>query len=131
MSSQEPRLPDYLGHIIDAITRIQGYINDMPKEVFVANQLLIDAVVRNIEIVGEASNRVTKHYREFRDAHPEVEWRGSYEMRSAIAHDYFKVDLDLVWDTVKNDLPAMRATVQGLLDDLNAAYRPAAPRPRM
>lgn len=87
--------------------------------------------MRNIEIVGEASNRVTKHHREFRDAHPEVEWRGSYEMRSAIAHDYFKVDLDLVWDTVKNDLPAMRATVQGLLDELNATDRPAVQRPCM
>ncbi|PMS17262.1 hypothetical protein C0Z18_21145 [Trinickia dabaoshanensis] len=126
MSSKEPRLPDYLGHIVEAITRIEGYIGDMPKEAFVANQLLVDAVVRNIEIVGEASNRVTKHHREFRDAHPEVEWRGSYEMRSAIAHDYFKVDLDLVWDTLKNDLPAMRATVQGLLDELNAKDRPAA-----
>ncbi|SAL07570.1 hypothetical protein AWB78_08636 [Caballeronia calidae] len=131
MSNKEPRLHDYLGHIVEAIARIEGYISDMPKEVFVANQLLIDAVVRNIEIVGEASNRVTKHHREFRDAHPEVEWRGSYEMRSAIAHDYFKVDLDLVWNTVKNDLPAMRETVQGLLDELNAKDRPAVPRPRM
>lgn len=121
MSGKDPRLPDYLGHIIDAIARIEGYIRGTPKEAFVANQLLIDAVVRNIEIVGEASNRVMKYYREFRDAHPEVEWRGSYEMRSAIAHGYFKVDLDLVWDTVNNDLPAMRATVQGLLDELRAA----------
>lgn len=51
-------------------------------------------------------------------------------MRSAIAHDYFKVDLDLVWDTVKNDLPGMRATVQALLDELNAKDRPVVPRPR-
>lgn len=80
MSSKEPRLPDYLGHIVEAIARIEGYISDMPKEVFIANQLLIDAVVRNID---EASNRVTKNHREFRDAHPEVESR---ELRNAQRH---------------------------------------------
>jgi uncharacterized protein with HEPN domain len=73
-------------------------------------------VIRNIEVIGEASNRVHKHHREFADAHPEVPWRGSYEMRSVVAHDYFKVDLDIVWDTIKNDLPGMRADLKKLSD---------------
>jgi uncharacterized protein with HEPN domain len=116
MSGKEQRLPDYLGHMIEAIDRIESYIGDMDKAVFCENTLVVDAVIRNIEVIGEASNRVHKHHREFADAHPEVPWRGSYEMRSVVAHDYFKVDLDIVWDTIKNDLPGMRADLKKLSD---------------
>ena len=76
-------------------------------------------MIRNIEIVGEASNRIYKHHREFREAQSEVEWRGSYEMRNGVAHDYFKVDLEVVWEAIKNYLPAMKQAVQGLLSNLN------------
>jgi len=136
MSNKGPRLPDYLGHIVEAISRIEGYLGDISESDFKKNQLLIDAVSRNIEIVCEASNRIYKHHRAYRDAHPEVEWRGSYEMRNVVAHDYFKVDLDVVWDTIKNYLPAMRQTVQLLLSDLSDDHeseeeRPAVPRPRI
>jgi uncharacterized protein with HEPN domain len=115
MSNKDPRLPDYLGHIVEAIDRIESYVGDVSKADFQGNQLLIDAVVRNIEIVGEASNRIYKQHRAFRDAHPEVEWRGSYEMRNVVSHDYFKVDLEVVWEAIKHYLPAMRQTVQALL----------------
>jgi uncharacterized protein with HEPN domain len=133
MNNKAPRLPDYLGHIVEAISRIEAYVGNVSKEDFGKNQLLIDAVIRNIEIVGEASNRIYKHHQEFRDAHPEVEWRGSYEMRNVVAHDYFKVDVNVVWDTIKNHLPAMRQTVQALLSELHCDEdeRPSAPRSRM
>ncbi|MEX3959654.1 DUF86 domain-containing protein [Trinickia sp. EG282A] len=139
MSSKAPRLRDYLGHIVEAIDRIESYIGNMAEAEFKENQLLIDAVIRNIEIIGEASNRIYKHHREFREAHPEVEWRGSYEMRNVVAHDYFKVDLDVVWEAVKNYLPAMKQTVRALLldfdesddDDDDRADRPAVLPPRM
>lgn len=91
----------------------------MSKTDFQGNQLLIDAVVRNIEIVGEASNRIYKKHREFREAHPEVEWRDSYEMRNVVSHDYFKVDLEIVWEAIKYYLPTMRQAVQGLLLELS------------
>ncbi|WP_063909713.1 DUF86 domain-containing protein [Burkholderia ubonensis] len=78
-------------------------------------RIVIDAVIRNIEVIGEASNKVRKHHRAFADAHPEVPWQGCYEMRSVVAHDYFKVDLDIVWETIKNDLPGMRRDVQAPL----------------
>ncbi|KVM50511.1 hypothetical protein WJ58_23955 [Burkholderia ubonensis] len=118
MKGKEQRLPDYLGHMVEAIDRIETYVGAMNKAGFVANTLVIDAVIRNIEVIGEASNKVRKHYRAFADAHPEVPWQGCYEMRSVVAHDYFKVDLDIVWETIKNDLPGMRRDVQALLDRL-------------
>ncbi|MGU7774418.1 HepT-like ribonuclease domain-containing protein [Burkholderia sp. MR1-5-21] len=99
----------------------------MDKAGFVANMLVIDAVIRNIEVIGDASNKVRKHHRAFADEHPEVPWRGCYEMRSVVAHDYFKVDLDIVWETIKNDLPGMRRDVQALLDRLVREQGAAAP----
>jgi uncharacterized protein with HEPN domain len=70
MSGKEQRLPDYLGHMIEAIDRIESYIGDMDKAAFCENTLVVDAVIRNIKVIGEASNRVHKHHREFADAHP-------------------------------------------------------------
>lgn len=106
--------------MVEAIDRIESYVCDMDKASFSANRLVIDAVIRNIEVIGEASNKVRKHHRAFADEHPEVPWQGSYEMRSVVAHDYFKVDLDVVWDTIKNDLPGMRQDLQALLDKLTS-----------
>ncbi|KWC44939.1 DUF86 domain-containing protein [Burkholderia ubonensis] len=126
MKGKEQRLPDYLGHMVEAIDRIETYVGAMNKAGFVANTLVIDAVIRNIEVIGEASNKV-KHHRAFADAHPEVPWQGCYEMRSVVAHDYFKVDLDIVWETIKNDLPGMRRDVQALLDRLAREQGAAAP----
>ncbi|WP_321869555.1 HepT-like ribonuclease domain-containing protein [Burkholderia ubonensis] len=72
MKGKEQRLPDYLGHMVEAIDRIETYVGAMNKAGFVANTLVIDAVIRNIEVIGEASNKVRKHHRAFADAHPEV-----------------------------------------------------------
>lgn len=119
MSAKEQRLSDYLGHMAEAIDRIGEYTHGIDKETFCATKLLIDGVIRNIEVLGEASNKVRKHHRAFADAHPEMPWQGAYEMRSVVAHDYFKVDLDIVWDTIKNDLPGMRRDIQALLDELD------------
>jgi uncharacterized protein with HEPN domain len=128
MTGKEQRLPDYLAHMIEAIDRIEEYTHDMDKATFSATKLVIDGVIRNIEVLGEASNKVRKHHRAFADAHPEVPRQGAYEMRSVVAHDYFKVDLDIVWDTIKNDLPGMRSDIQALLGELVPQQQPARPK---
>ncbi len=116
MSGKELRVPDYLRHMIEAIDRIETYLSGTDRGAFGASSLVVDAVIRNLEIVGEASNKVLKHDPAFVAAHPNVPWKFSYRMRSILAHDYFKVDLDIVWATIKNDLPVMRQNVQALLD---------------
>jgi uncharacterized protein with HEPN domain len=115
MSRDKQRLPDYLQHILDAIDRIGRYTVNMDKAAFKANELVCDAVIRNVDIIGEASNNVDKHYRDFAEAHPELPWTDAYEMRNAVAHGYFNVDLDIVWNTVCNDLPGLHRTVETLL----------------
>ena len=131
MSGKELRVPDYLGHMIEAIDRIESYIGDMDRDAFGASNLVVDAVIRNIEIIGEASNKVLKHDPAFVKQHPNVPWKFSYKMRSIVAHDYFKVDLDIVWATIKTDLPTMRQDLQALLDEFDKPGQPSVPRPRM
>lgn len=109
MSRAHPlRVADYLGHIADAIGRIQDYTVSMTLESFMADQKTCDAVVRNLEIIGEACNNVTKHHPEFAAQHTAIPWGFAYEMRNALAHGYFTVDLAIVWQTLQNDLSPLQ-----------------------
>jgi uncharacterized protein with HEPN domain len=74
-----------------------------------------DAVIRNFEIIGEASHNIETHYPEFAAAHPELPLAFAYQMRNAIAHGYFKVDLEIVWKTIHSDLPGLHKRVQQVL----------------
>ena len=114
MSSDPARLPDYLGHITEAIERIQRYTGGLDEAGFVRSQLVQDAVIRNFEIIGEASRNIERHHPDFADAHPELPLAVAYEMRNALAHGYFKVDLSIVWKTIGNDLPPLLRVVSAL-----------------
>ena len=108
------RLSDYLAHILEAIARIDEYTADMTEAVFLENRLVQDAVIRNFEVIGEASRNIDKHFPEFREKHAEVPWTSAYEMRNALSHGYFKVDLEIVWQTIHNNLPEFSAQVRML-----------------
>lgn len=95
MTRDAQRLVDYLAHILEAIERIEHYVADMDEMAFLGNQLVQDAVVRNFEIIGEASNNIEKRFPEFVAGHPELPLVSAYQMRNALAHGYFKVDLKL------------------------------------
>ncbi|MGH8646793.1 MAG: HepT-like ribonuclease domain-containing protein [Gammaproteobacteria bacterium] len=118
MSRDQQRLPDYLVHIIEAIERIDRYTEDMGELAFLGNQMAQDAVIRNFEIIGEASHNIETHYSEFAAAHPELPLAFAYQMRNAVAHGYFKVDLEIVWKTIHSELPRLHAQVQEALADL-------------
>lgn len=133
MTREKLRLPDYLRHILEAVARVTRYSENMDKSVFEANELVQDAIIRNIEIVGEASYNIRKHHPEFVAAHPELPWGGAYGMRNALAHGYYVVDLDVVWNVVKNDLPSLAQKVRVLADELGETNAPntAVKRHRM
>ena len=108
------RLIDYLNHILVAITRIQCYVEKLDATTFLNDQLVQDAVIRNLEIIGEASRNINKHYPEFAAQHAEVPFSIAYEMRNALAHGYFKVDLQVVWQTIVRDLPELKTMIAKL-----------------
>ena len=118
MSRDKQRLPDYLAHILEAIERIHRYTEDMGELAFLENEMAQDAVIRNFEIIGEASHNIEDHYPEFAASHPELPLAFAYQMRNAVAHGYFKVDLEIVWKTVQNDLSGLYTQVQEVLADL-------------
>lgn len=117
----DQRLADYLTHIIEAIERIELYTEDMSEVDFLSNPMAQDAVIRNIEIIGEASNSIEKRYPDFAAANPELPLAFAYQMRNAVAHGYFKVDLEIVWNTIHADLPGLyqqvREVIQRVLND--------------
>lgn len=94
MSRDQWRVVDYLAHILEAIERIDRYTEDMDELAFLNNQLVQDAVIRNLEIIGEASHNIEMHYPVFAAAHPELPLAFAYQMRNAISHGYFKVDFE-------------------------------------
>ena len=109
------RLPDYLGHILQAIDNIRDYTHGATLDSYLADRKTQDAVLRNLEVIGEASNNIVKHHAAFAATHSDVPWRVAYEMRNALSHGYFTVDHTIVWQTILSDLPPLRAQVMKLL----------------
>jgi uncharacterized protein with HEPN domain len=112
MSREQNRLYDYLDHILQAITRIERYIEDIDEIDFLNNELIQDAVIRNLEIIGEASRNIEREHPEFTQAHPEISFSSAYEMRNALSHGYFKVDFEIVWKTIERDLPEFENSIR-------------------
>lgn len=115
MSRSHPlRVADYLQHILEAISHIQDYTAGMNVDGFMTDRKTSDAVIRNLEIIGEACNNIAKNHPSFAAQHTSVPWGFAYEMRNALAHGYFTVDLGIVWQTIQNDLPVLQAQVSKL-----------------
>jgi uncharacterized protein with HEPN domain len=109
-----------LRHILDSI----GYIEDDTREganAFYANRTKKDAVLKNLEVIGEAVKSVSPQLRE---KYPDIPWRQIGAMRDKLIHEYWGVNLKLVWDVVEKDLPELKATIQQMLAELN---RPSGP----
>ena len=101
----------YLADIRDAIDKILRFTS-AGREAFLSDERTQDAVLRNIEIIGEAVKGVGE---ETRVAHAEVPWKEMAGMRNRVIHDYFRVDIDVVWDIVSQDLPPLREKIASLL----------------
>lgn len=95
----------YLKHILDAITRIEEYTAGIKYEDFMKNHLIQDGVIRQIEIVGEATKRISS---DIKKKHPDIPWKDIAGMRDKLIHDYMGVDMDALWDTFKNDIPILK-----------------------
>jgi uncharacterized protein with HEPN domain len=110
-AAKDLRLPDYLRHILQAIDRIETYTAGIDQQTFFASQILQDAIIRNVEIIGEAANNIRKLDSEFDKRHPDMPLKAAYAMRNSLSHGYFLVDPVLVWGTVQSDLPALKIQV--------------------
>lgn len=105
--SANHRLPDYLDHIQQAATDACSFVEGLAKEDFLADKRTQQAVIMSLIIVGEAATKVMDGYAEFTQAHAGVPWRSMRNMRNRMAHGYFDINLDVVWDTTQEWLPAL------------------------
>ncbi len=94
----------YLGHMRDAAAAAMSYVGDRSLAEFQAEPMRVDATVRQLEILGEAASQVDG---DFRDAHPDIPWRKAVATRNVLIHDYASVLPEVVWRTVRDDLPAL------------------------
>ncbi len=94
-----------LNDIIDSIDRIEQYAEGMSFEAFSGDQKSIDAVARNLQIIGEAASRLPD---DFKEEHSSLEWHKIVGLRHRIVHEYFGVDIQIVWQVLRKDLPALR-----------------------
>ena len=102
----------YLRHILDAIELIEEYTKEMSENEFLSNSMAHDAVVRQIEIIGEAARNISDN---FRVLHPNLPWGKMVGIRNKIIHEYFNVNFAIVWDTVQEDLPVLQETIKSVL----------------
>ena len=102
----------YLDDIIEATKRIEKYTKGLTLERFKKNDLTIDGVVRNLEIIGEAVKNIPTNVK---DKHPDIEWKKIAGLRDILAHEYFGIDVDILWDIVDNKLPELKKEISCLL----------------
>ena len=99
----------YAQHILDAISRIELYTAGIERSAFRSTPMIQDAVIRQLEIIGEATKMLSLDFRERR---PNIPWRSIAGMRDKLIHQYFGVDIDMVWQTAIDDIPVIRVAIQ-------------------
>ena len=118
MSREDLTARDFVGHILQAADRILDYTKGMSREEFFADTLKQDAVIRNIEIIGEAANNLREADPGIAARHPSIPFAQIYGMRNRVAHGYFAVSLPMVWDSVEEDIPELREKIAEVLQEL-------------
>jgi uncharacterized protein with HEPN domain len=114
----DSRLRDYLGHMQQAARDACGFVDGMGKNDFLADKRTQQAVVMSLVIIGEAATKVMDGYAAFAESRPSIPWRGMRGMRNRIAHGYFDINLEVVWETVHAALPDLMQQLSAVLDEV-------------
>ena len=104
----------YLEDILISMKRIIEYIGDKDFEEFRENNMVVDEVVRNFEIIGEATNNLPD---EVKDRHSEIPWRKMYGIRNVVSHEYFGIDYEMIWEIAKKNLPNNIREIERIIDE--------------
>jgi uncharacterized protein with HEPN domain len=100
--------------ILEAAQKILYHTETLDFETFVMDEWMVDAVLRNFTVIGEAANHLPA---EVKEAHPEVPWTDMSDLRNIVVHEYFGVDLNIIWHTIREELPGLIPLLEAMLDD--------------
>lgn len=116
------RLPDYIEHMQQAAANACAFVEGLDKATFLEDKRTQQAVIMSLIIIGEAATKVMDNYAEFAQAHAQVPWRNMRGMRNRIAHGYFDINLDVVWETVQTALPELLKQLPAVRFDAEDKY---------
>ncbi|MBS3118571.1 DUF86 domain-containing protein [Candidatus Woesearchaeota archaeon] len=102
----------FLEHILESIEKIESYTAGVSEKKFKSSDQIQDAVIRNLEVIGEAAKNVPA---DFRGKFPEIRWKEISGMRDILIHQYFGVDLDIIWKIISDDLPKLEKAIKSIL----------------
>lgn len=106
----------YLIHISECLQRVEEYIGSRNKEAFLAAPMLQDAVIRNLQVMAESTQKLSE---DLKASHPEIDWYRIAGFRNVLVHDYLGVDLEAVWQVIIKDLPGLRRSIHAMLENHN------------
>ncbi len=102
----------YIEHILEAIQTIETYKKGLDFEAFLKNKMVADAIIRQLEIIGEAANNISE---EFQKEYADIPWRKIIGIRNTLIHEYFGINKKVVWDTCENDLPELKKFMEKII----------------
>jgi len=103
----------YLIHISECIERIESYVGGIDKKGFMASSLVQDAVIRNLQIMAESTQRLSDRLKQ---TQPKIDWHKIAGFRNILAHDYLGVDIERVWNIIEREIPTLKEAVHGMID---------------
>ncbi|MFH1209753.1 MAG: DUF86 domain-containing protein [archaeon] len=106
----------FIEHILDSINKIETFSKGLTKEKFDKDELRQSAIIRQLEIIGEATKNLSV---DFTNKYPYIEWSSFARTRDKIIHHYFGIDLDIVWEIIKKDLPKLKENIKKILEDMD------------
>lgn len=103
----------YLEDIFTSVSKILNYAGDMAYKDIIMDEMRLEAIVRNFEIIGEAASKIPQ---DIKDKYPFIEWRKISDFRNVLAHEYFGIDYEIMWEIIKDKLPALLGSVKTIIE---------------